>query len=77
MARIVPHGNRDRMKSVLRTDSNSCSPIGLRLVRSIGSLFSWPISKVDSDSAVLQSGASTRNVYVRLLKTSNSRVKFY
>ena len=76
-ARIVPHGNRDRMKSVLKTDSNSCSPIGLRLVCSIGTMLSWPISKVDFDSAFLQSGASTRGVYVRPPKESESRVKFY
>ena len=76
-ARIVPHGNRDRMKSVLKTDSNSCSPIGLRLVCSIATLFSWPISKVDFNSAFLQSGASTRDVYVRPPKESDSRVKFY
>ena len=76
-ARIVPHGNRDKMKHVLKTDSSSCSPIGLRIVCSIASIMSWPLSKVDFDSAFLQSGASMRDVYVCPPKECNSRMKYY
>lgn len=76
-ARIVPHGNHDRMRSVLNTDANSCYPIGIRIVCSIATIFSWPLSKVDFDSAFLQSGASNRDVYVRPTRECNTRRNYY
>ena len=76
-ARIVPHGNLDSMKSVQKTDDISCSPIGVRVVCSIATVMVCPVSKVDFNSAFLQSGSSARDVYACPRKEPGCRVKFY
>lgn len=63
-ARIAPHGNEDREKENLRTDSASCPPLGIRMLFSLCAIMKWYLSKVDAKSAFLQSGSASREVYV-------------
>ena len=63
-ARIAPHGNEDRERYNLRTDSESCSPLGIRVLQSIAVIKKWFLTKVDILSAFLQSGPAERDVYV-------------
>ena len=63
-ARIAPHGNKDKNKENLKTDSSSCPPLGFRILLSVCSLMHWFASKVDIKSAFLQSGPAQRDVYV-------------
>ena len=46
-ARIARHGNRDKDKHLLRTDSATCPPLGLRILLSICTIFRWSLAKVD------------------------------
>ena len=61
---------------MLKTDASSCSPVGLRYVCSIATIFSWPVWKVDFDTVILQSGDSKQDVYVRPPKKCASPHKF-
>ena len=63
-ARIAPHGNEDRDKAQLKTDSACCPPLGIRMLFSLCSLFRWYITKIDVKGAFLQSGEASRKVYV-------------
>ena len=64
-ARIAPHGNEDDMRRILSKDCTTCPPTGLRIVESIASLKGWKIKKADVKAAFLQTGAATRDVYVK------------
>jgi len=63
-ARIAPHGNKDRERQDLKTDSATCPPTGIRILLSIASLMKWPLAKIDFTSAFLQTGNAERDVYV-------------
>lgn len=63
-ARIAPHGNKDKEKYSLKSDSASCPPTGIRLLLSIAAIMKWPLSKIDFTSAFLQTGEAQRDVYV-------------
>ena len=62
--RIAPHGNEDGKKYNLKTDSESFSPLGIRILLSIAFIKKWYLTKVDIFSAFLQSGPAQRDVYV-------------
>lgn len=63
-ARIAPHGNKDKERENLKSDSATCPPTGIRVLLSIASLLQWPLAKVDFTSAYLQTGPALRDVYV-------------
>ena len=63
-ARIAPHGNEDRDRLNLKTDSACCPPIGIRVLFSVCQLYRWHLSKIDIKGAFLQSGNAQRDVYV-------------
>jgi len=63
-ARIAPHGNKDKLRHTLKTDSAMCPPTGIRLLLSLTTIFKWPLAKIDFTSAFLQTGEAKRDVYV-------------
>lgn len=63
-ARMAPHGKRDNEKGNLKIDSQTCPPIGFRILLSICSLFQWTLAKIDVKLAFLQTGSALRDVYV-------------
>lgn len=63
-ARIAPHGNKDRDKHLLKTDSSSCPPIGMRILLSLSIIFHSFLTKIDVKSAFLQTGRAERDIYV-------------
>ncbi len=63
--RNAPHGNEDKQIGELRTDSATCSPLAFRIFLTVCSLFGFFISKVDFESAFLQTGPAQQVVYVR------------
>lgn len=62
-ARIAPHGNKDRDRNKLKTDSAVCTPVGIRVL-SFAVIKGWKLCKIDFKSAFLQPGLAERNVYV-------------
>lgn len=38
-SRIAPHGNKDREKRSLKSDSSTCPPVGIRILLSLAVLF--------------------------------------
>lgn len=44
-ARITPHGNRDKEKFNLKTDSATCSPVGIRVLLSCATMFKRTLEK--------------------------------
>ena len=63
-ARIAPHGNKDKEKEQLKTDSCPCPPTGIRMLLSLATIMKWPVAKIDFKSAFLQTGFAQRDVYV-------------
>ena len=75
--RIVPDGNFDAQKKGLRTDSPVCLPTGMRIVCSLATIQKWYLTKIDFQSAFLQSGSATRDVYVLPPNECQHRRAFY
>lgn len=46
-ARIAVHGNKNKEKNSLRTDSATCSPVGIRILTSIAVVLKWTLAKID------------------------------
>ncbi len=63
-ARIAPHGNKDKDRDLLKTDSVQCPPTGISILISIATIMKWPLAKIDFTSAFLQTGDAKRDVYV-------------
>ena len=63
-ARIAPHGNKDKEKLMLKTDSSQCPPTGMGILLSIAAMMQWPLAKIDFTSAFLQTGEAKRDGYV-------------
>ncbi len=63
-ARIAPHGNEDSDTELLRTDCNMCSPVGVRVVYVVATIYGWIVIRIDGKTAFLQTGRASRNVYV-------------
>jgi hypothetical protein len=61
----VPHGNRDRAKEGLRTDSATAQFPVISLILSLAVLFQFSISSLDISGAYLQAGPLQRDVYIR------------
>ena len=61
-ARIAPHGNKDRDKAFLKTDSAQCPPTGIGILLSISTMMKWSLAKIDFTSAFLQTGDAKRDV---------------
>lgn len=76
-ARIAPHVNEDRDSQKLRTDSASCTPMGIRVLFSLCVLFQWYLTKIDVKGAFLQSGLATRDVYVVTPRECANRYVFW
>ena len=75
-ARIAPHGNKDKDKDRLKTDSSQCTPTGIRILLSISALMQWHLAKIDFTSAFLQTGEAKRDDYVVPLRECR-RKSFY
>jgi len=76
-ARIAPHGNKDRERDNLKTDSATCSPVGMRLILSIAVIKKWNLAKIDFKSAFLQSGQAIRDVYVKPPRESKEKFVYW
>eukprot|EP00171_Calliarthron_tuberculosum_P001315 IDg1315t1 len=76
-ARIAPHGNKDKEKTNLKTDSATCPPIGIRILISIAVINKWSLAKIDFKSAFLQSGNAMRDVYVVPPRECNTRSHYW
>ena len=63
-ARIAHHGNKDRDRERLKTDSSHCPPTGIRILTSIATIMHWSLAKIDFTSAFLQTGEAKRDAYV-------------
>ena len=63
--RLVPHGNRDRYKNELRTDSSTAQFPAIRLVFSLAALHGFALATLDIKGAYLQSGPLCRDIYMR------------
>ena len=63
-ARIGPHGNKDRDKYMLKTDSSQCPLTGICILLSLLAIMYWPLAKIDFTSAFPQTGEAKRDVYV-------------
>lgn len=74
-ARIVPHGNENCMRDMLRTDCSMWPLAGFCFVSSIASLWQWRLTKIDLKTAFLQIGSAERDVYVIPLYESDDRRK--
>ena len=72
-ARIASHGNEDDLKSELHIDCSTCSPTGLRILKSVASLPGWTVCKADVTAAFLQTGITQRDVYVRPPRESQTK----
>ena len=64
-ARIVPHGNKDLYKELIRSDSEVAEHSSYRTVMAFAAIFSIELFKVDVKAVFLQSGPARRTVYVR------------
>jgi len=73
-ARIAPHGNKDKEKSTVKSDSATCPPIGVRVACSIATMKRWATAKIDFTAAFLQAGEATRDVYVIPPRESGDRM---
>lgn len=63
-AQIAPHGNEDSTRNDLRSDCLMCTLHGVRVLLPITVLREWTLTKLDVESAFLQTGAAARDVYV-------------
>ena len=63
--RMVPHGNRDREKAGLRTDSATAQFAAIRLLLSLAVLLNFRLSSIDISGAYLQADPLTRDIFVR------------
>lgn len=75
--RIVPHGNKDRDRDNLKSDSASCSPSGIRILLSTSSIMGWPLAKIDFTSAYLQTGEALRDVFVQPPRECRKRSAYW
>eukprot|EP00737_Agarophyton_chilense_P004392 gb/GEZJ01005506.1/.p1 GENE.gb/GEZJ01005506.1/~~gb/GEZJ01005506.1/.p1 ORF type:complete len:142 (-),score=23.29 gb/GEZJ01005506.1/:1729-2154(-) len=76
-ARIAPHGNKDKDKLNLKTDSATCPSFGIRMLLSVSVLCKWILANIDSKTAFLQTGDTRRDVYVIPLRECFEIKKFY
>jgi hypothetical protein len=63
--RMVPHGNRDREKDGILTDSATAQFCSIRLLLSLAVLLKFRLSSLDISGAYLQAGPIQRDIYVR------------
>ena len=63
--RMVPHGNRDREKTGLRTDSATAQFAAIRILLSLAVLLNFRLSSIDISGAYLQADPLTRDIFVR------------
>ena len=76
-ARIAPHGNKDKDRHRLKTDSATCPPTGIRLLLSLACIHKWNLAKIDFTSAFLQTGAANRDVYVVPPRESSDKSHYW
>jgi hypothetical protein len=62
---MVPHSNRDREKTGLRTDSATAQFAAIRLLLSLSVLLDFRLSSIDISGACLQAYPLTRDIIVR------------
>lgn len=72
-ARIAPHVNEDRDKEELTTDCATCSPSGIRVVKSMASLKGWKLKRGDAKGAFLKTGDAERDVWMIPPRESDMR----
>lgn len=75
-ARIAVHGNKDRDKHALKTDSATCPPVGIRILLSLSTIYRWTLAKIDFKSAFLQTEAR-RDVYMVPPRECKTRHQHY
>lgn len=72
--RLVPHGNRDKDKDSIRSDSSTAQFLCIRILLSLATLFKFYISSIDISAAYLQAGPLKRDVYMRPPKSWTTHV---
>lgn len=45
--KIAPHGNEDTLRDTPTKDCAMCPPAGVRILKSLASLFGWTVCKAD------------------------------
>lgn len=70
-ARLCPHGNRDKMKYLIRSDTASVQFDSIRLLLSLAAFRGFRLGCIDIKKAYMQSGRITRDLYVRTLRELN------
>ena len=75
-ARIAPHGNKDRDRTNLKSDSATYPRIGMRIILSIPTIMGWNLSKTDFKSAFLQSGPTVTDLHVAPPKESKDKLAY-
>ena len=73
--RLVPHGNRDKDKDSIRSDSSTAQFHIIRIVLSIAAILSLKLATIDIKSAYLQGEDLPRDIYIRPPKGWGSRPK--
>ncbi len=63
--RMVPHGNKDDLKDILRSDSSTAQFPIIRTVFSMAALHRFQLAKIDISGAYLQAKDIERDIYVR------------
>ena len=76
-ARTAPHGKKGDEKYFLKTDSQTCPPVVIRIPLSIGSILKLCLAKIDVKSAFLQKGTAMRDVYVVPPRECSSRSVYW
>ena len=62
---LVPHGNKDSEKELLRTDSSNAQFPVIRLVLSLETILRFAVSSIDITGAYIQAGETQRDIYMR------------
>ena len=76
-ARIVPHGNRDRDREHLRSDSPSMKPEVLRVLCSYAVDMGFDLRAIDIKTAFLRTGQLDREVFVRPPPEATDRQNYW
>lgn len=73
---IVPHGNEDDVKYILRSDCSMCSPASFPMVVFVALLMKLWFRKINVNTAFLQTPRAERDVYVILPTETEDRGKW-
>ena len=72
-AQIVPHGNKDADKDIVRKDCSAAGMLIVRIIAFLAVLFGFVVGAADIKGAYMQSGPAPRSIYVRPPRALKSR----